>query len=483
MLKLNIFQGIFWAIAAAGTAATAATNITVGGLSYQISGNYAYVVAPASGTQYSGDIVIPESVTAENGTTYTVTKILSGSFKNSTDVTVTSITVPASVTEIQAIAFKGLKLNYLYLLDGADVLTIKKYSGSTATGAFDGCTINNLHIGRNVSLNAGAMVFTYSAVGNISWGNDIFVIPADLFSSGCRLIDGATELTIPEGITEIQAGALQFQNLTLLRLPQTLRSMGKGIVDSDFTTETLQVVSQAIVPPTGSVFSNTNTKFKSLTIPASSTKYYRKYGWDKLTVDGTMTETEAEPTSQPTDPVYLTLNQLTDNGDRMAWGSPRYAVQRGDGISIDIEVAYGWRLKSATLEPCTNSVAANAHASAADNESEVSQVGITGPAEGNIYTLSVTGLDANSSLGYILEEETQTSAAMTRDRADNVTVTSSCGIVRVTATADTHLHICDTAGRLITTGRLNAGESTSVRLPSHGIYILNASGKTYKIVW
>ncbi len=77
------------------------TSFTVGGITYEPAGNHATVVAGE--TEYSGDIVIPDSVF--NGSWYNVVAIAENAFLD--NINLTSVKIPASVTAIGNFAFAG----------------------------------------------------------------------------------------------------------------------------------------------------------------------------------------------------------------------------------------------------------------------------------------------------------------------------------------------------------------------------------------
>lgn len=74
------------------------------GIYYTITGTNTVEVAPATANTYSGNVVIPSSVT-HNGTTYQVKGIGMAAFGMCVDLT--SVTIPNSVTYISAFAFVG----------------------------------------------------------------------------------------------------------------------------------------------------------------------------------------------------------------------------------------------------------------------------------------------------------------------------------------------------------------------------------------
>ena len=79
-----------------------AYDVEVDGIYYDISGTTATVTS--GDNKYSGDIVIPESITYNNSK-YSVTSIGNNAFWGCSGLT--SVTIPNSVTSIGEIAFSG----------------------------------------------------------------------------------------------------------------------------------------------------------------------------------------------------------------------------------------------------------------------------------------------------------------------------------------------------------------------------------------
>ena len=89
---------------------------------------------------YSGDVVIPETVTYE-GVTYTVTQILSYAFKNCTELT--SVSIPNTITTIMQFAFLGCtSLDFIHIPNSVTSLDRTAFNN---TGWFnnqpDGCIL------------------------------------------------------------------------------------------------------------------------------------------------------------------------------------------------------------------------------------------------------------------------------------------------------------------------------------------------------
>ena len=90
----TLILGVFFSISAS------AYDVTVDGIYYDISENKATVTS--GGVKYSGDMVIPESITFENSK-YSVTSIGERAFDSCYGLT--SVTIPNSVTSIGNEAF------------------------------------------------------------------------------------------------------------------------------------------------------------------------------------------------------------------------------------------------------------------------------------------------------------------------------------------------------------------------------------------
>ena len=161
----------------------------------------ATVIRPHRGPRYySGDIVIPSSVTY-NSTTYSVTSIAEDAFWNCVDLT--SVTIPNSVTSIGGHAFEGCS--------GLTSITIPSSVTSIGGAAFADCTgLTSITILGNVSNIENA---TFSGCSSLT----SFSIPNSATRIGERAFSGCSSLSsiyIPNGVTYIGDDA--FQNCTSL---------------------------------------------------------------------------------------------------------------------------------------------------------------------------------------------------------------------------------------------------------------------------
>ena len=143
--------------------------------------------------EYSGDIVIPESV-IYNGNTIPVTSIRERAFYECTGLT--SVTIPNSVTTIGGYAF--------YECTGLTSVTIGNSVTTIGKNAFYCCT----------------------GLTSVTIGNSVTTIGESAFSS-CT---GLTSVTIPNSVTTIGEWAFSYCiSLTSVTIPNSVTSIGTGV--------------------------------------------------------------------------------------------------------------------------------------------------------------------------------------------------------------------------------------------------------------
>ena len=177
---------------------TIAHDFKVNGIYYLIINENEVAVTYANygdSKSYSGDVIIPPSVTNYNGLTYSVTSIGRYSFRNCDEVT--SVIIPNSIRKINDEAFKGCsKLTSI---------TIPESVTSIGDAAFNDCyrldTLNYNAVSC-ADFNSSYKPFT-SSISTINIGNMVERIPAH-FASGLNQL---TSITIPNSVTEIGASA------------------------------------------------------------------------------------------------------------------------------------------------------------------------------------------------------------------------------------------------------------------------------------
>ena len=194
----------------AGSGKVAAQSVTIDGVVYSVSGDYAYV---SGNNGVSGDVVILGSVTIE-GVSYPVKKIGVNAFYNNNSLT--SIVIPEGVTSIEAYAFK-----YCYYNLSA---TLPEGLLSIGTEAFyDNYELKTINLPSTVEY-IGEMAFGYN------WDVQITELPANLktLKSAFRGCHNVTFSKIPAGVTSIPKWTFyECQSLTSIILPEGLTEIGE----------------------------------------------------------------------------------------------------------------------------------------------------------------------------------------------------------------------------------------------------------------
>ena len=191
-----------------------AYDAKINGIFYNFRGNEAEVTYSNNDntTNYSGNVVIPESVTYD-GKTYSVTSIGNGAFGNCSSLT--AVTIPESVTSIGHWAFQGCRsLSSVIIPNGVTVIN---------QGVFMNCSaLTSVIIHDNVT---SIDIVAFSNCGSLT----SITIPNDVTSIGngafgyCRSL---TSITIPEGITTIGFGTFSnCTSLTSVTMPNSLTSI------------------------------------------------------------------------------------------------------------------------------------------------------------------------------------------------------------------------------------------------------------------
>ena len=211
-----------------------AADFVVNGIAYNaISLSDLTCEVTSNSTPYTGDIVIPETVSYQNRT-FTVIGIGSESFSECGDITslilpntltyigskafincskLTRLSIPGSVTSIGSVAMARSGIKALRLEDGNTTLKIEKYNnGAYSYSSFVYNNIDTLYLGRNLTGGDTEKGFfktdTYSSYRNtlseITIGHCVTYIPSHVF-----WCSKAKKIVIPSSVTKIYDDAFE----------------------------------------------------------------------------------------------------------------------------------------------------------------------------------------------------------------------------------------------------------------------------------
>ena len=186
----NSLRALFLSLAVLLSLPVLAAQVEIDGINYYLisKAKQATVIAK-SGGEYSGEVVIPESVEHE-GSAYSVTSIGDRAFYGCSGLT--SVTIPNSVTTIGDGAFA--------YCSGLTSVTIGSGVTSIGSSAFSGCSgLTSVTIGSGVE-SIGSYAFSgCSGLTSVTIPNSVTSIVNCAFS-GCS---GLTSVTIPNSVTFI----------------------------------------------------------------------------------------------------------------------------------------------------------------------------------------------------------------------------------------------------------------------------------------
>ena len=190
-------------------------QITIAGVVYECHSvaKNAYVVGYTD--EISTNVSIPSEITA-SGEKYTVTQIYFEAFKGCG--TLTSVTIPASVTIIGLQAF--------FCCTGLTSIEIPASVTSIGPDAFYGCSsLTSVTIPAGVTSISGYTFYRCSNLTSITIPAGVTSIDAGAFY-GCSSL---TSITIPTGVTELQGNTFNgCSSLTSVTIPASVTKIGYG---------------------------------------------------------------------------------------------------------------------------------------------------------------------------------------------------------------------------------------------------------------
>ena len=222
-------------LAVAASVGTMFASTKIGDLYYNLDAtNQTAEVTRQNSGEYSGDIVIPSSVTF-NSVTYSVTSIGGYAFWVCTGLT--SITIPNSVTSIGEYAFRSC-IGLTFVTIPNSVTSIGNYAFYDCRGLISIEIPNSVtSIGNYAFDNVPNIVYNGTATGS-PWGArsingfvDGYCVYSDETETTLIACSAATKgkITIPSSVTSIGGGAFSgCSGLTSIEIPNSVTSIGNS---------------------------------------------------------------------------------------------------------------------------------------------------------------------------------------------------------------------------------------------------------------
>lgn len=210
-MKKQLFLMVFMLLPLMANAQIA---VEIDGIYYYVSwsSKIAEVKESPSQNKYSGDIVIPSSVTYD-GDDYVVTSIKYNAFYDCHDLT--SITIPNTVTSIGSEAFRNCW--------NLTSVTIPANVEEIGSQAFENSGVTKVVLNSNaiVSKDYGNIQAGYSLEHYFGGQVEEYILGEEITSIGRLAFEGCSNLTtinIPSSVTSIGANAFLWSNLTSVHI-------------------------------------------------------------------------------------------------------------------------------------------------------------------------------------------------------------------------------------------------------------------------
>ena len=316
--------------------------------------------------EYSGDVIIPSTVTYKSKT-LTVTSIGGSAFYDCSGLT--SITIPNSVTSIGSSVFSGCSKIKKVELDCTTIGTWFSGKSSieevvlgdnvTSIGyeAFEYCSgLTSVTIGNSVTSIGSSAFYSCSGLTSVTIGNSVTSIGESAFA----WCDGLTSITIPNSVTSIGRSAFEgCSGLTSVTIGNSVTSIG-GEAFSGCSGLTSITIPNSVTSIGGEAFSGCSG-LTSITIPNSVTSigdwaFYNCSGLTSVTIGNSVTsigdyafngctslkDLRIEDGKSTLSLGYNYYNNNYSAGEGLFYDSPLETLYLGRNLSYDADWGYGY---------------------------------------------------------------------------------------------------------------------------------------------
>ena len=221
------FKGFVMLVVMMLMTASSAMAEVIDGLRYVLdSETKTATLLPKMEGKYSGDIIVPEKVNGNDGIEYVVIS-LGESFSSCSSLT--SITIPSSVTSLDGGCFSGCS--------GLTSITIPSSVASLGGGCFENCSgLTSITIPSSVTSLSGFCFSGCSSLTSITIPSSVTSLGNYCFS-GCS---GLTSITIPSSVTSLGRWCFQHcSSLTSITIPSSVTLLGVGCFENCSGLETV----------------------------------------------------------------------------------------------------------------------------------------------------------------------------------------------------------------------------------------------------
>ena len=436
-----------------------AEDFSVGGIYYNITNSEKLTVEvtyrgsryDTYSNEYSGDVVIPETVTYASKT-YAVTSIGDDTFYECfrlTSVTIsnsvisignyafsycsslTSVTIPDGVTSIGDYAF--------YKCSSLTSVTIPNSVTSIGDYAFRECSsLTSVTIPNSVTSIGDQAFYGCSSLTSVSIPNSVTSIDGYTFY-GCSSL---TSVTIPNSVTSIGSSAFyNCSSLTSVTIPNSVTNIGRSAFSGCSSLN--EITCKAETPPTtGTYVFEGIDKTIPLYVPKGSVlKYKAVANWKDFVIIREIAETETD--------VYLTITDCAN-------GNVKLKVDEDKPyFTLKIEAETGWHVHSVTFND-------------GDVTAELSADGeYTTPAIGTDSRLNIVYAQGSSSVNSVSDSKIKVWASGNNIIVDN-------------AILDETINVYTLDGMKITSVNANSNR-VEIPLTTGVVYIVKVADKVLKV--